>query len=59
MMRRRRRLDHQRLRVTQVRKVARQPKRIDHFSANRRVLPSFNPKAQHPAERAIPEQLAR
>jgi hypothetical protein len=59
MMRRRRRLDHQRLCVAHVRKVARQPKRVDQFSAYGRVLPTFDPKAQHAAERAVPEHLAR
>ena len=56
---RRPRVDHQRLRVAHVRKVARQLERVDDFGAQRRVLAALHPEAQHAAERAGPERLER
>ena len=58
-MRRRRRVDNQRLRITHVRQVAREPKRVDDFSAHSRILAALYPEAQHAAKRIVPERLAR
>jgi hypothetical protein len=58
-VRRRRRVYHQRLRIAHIRKVTRQPERVDDFCTYSRVLAAFNPKAQHTPKRVVPERLAR
>ena len=58
-MGRRRRVDHQRLRVAHVREVTCQPERVDDFGAYRRVLAALHPKVQHAAECVGPEHLER
>jgi len=55
LVRRRRRMDHERLGVADIGKVTRQPERVDDLTAHHRVA-ALHAKAQHAPKRALPER---
>lgn len=59
LMRRRRRMNHERLRIAHIRQVARQLQPVDHARADLRVLAALHAEAQHAAERAGAEHRLR